>query len=94
MANTKSAKKALRQNKKRQLRNKQVKDNIKKLIKDSRKAIGVKSDKAKELVARTVKTVDKAVQKGILKKNTGNRKKSRLMKKFNTQFGIGTKNKE
>lgn len=82
---TKSAKKALRQNKKRQLANRAVKLGVKKIIKDSKKAIEAKSlDKANELVQKSIKAIDKAVQKGVLKKNTGNRKKSRLMKKYNS----------
>jgi len=83
MPNKKSAIKALRQSKKKQLRNKAIKDNVKKLVKDSRKSIDAKSGEAKDLVQQTIKAVDKAIQKGILKKNTGNRKKSRLMKKLN-----------
>jgi len=89
MPNLKNAKKALRQSKKRQLRNKAVEDKLKKLVKDSRKSIEAKSDKAKDLVQQTIKAVDKAVQKGILKKNAGNRKKSRLMKSYNKKFEIG-----
>ena len=88
MPNLKNAKKALRQSKKRQLKNKAVNDNIKKLIKDSRKSIDAKADKAKDLVHQTIKVVDKAVQKGILKQNNGNRKKSRLMKLYNVKFGV------
>ncbi|MBU4454999.1 30S ribosomal protein S20, partial [Patescibacteria group bacterium] len=38
---------------------------------------------AKELVMKTMKALDKAAQKGIIKKNTRDRKKSRLQKKFN-----------
>jgi len=35
--------------------------------------------------------VDKAVQKGVLKKNTGRRRQSRIMKKFNAAFGVTKK---
>ena len=80
---TKSAKKELRKNVKRQIRNKKIKDNIKALIKKSRKVIDAKDAQAKELVAQTLKALDKAAQKGIIKKNTCNRKKSRLHQRLN-----------
>ena len=80
---TKSAKKELRKNVKRQIRNKKIKDNIKTLIKKSRKAIDAKDAQAKELVAQTLKALDNAAQKEIIKKNTCNRKKSRLHQKLN-----------
>ena len=87
MPNIKAAMKSLRRSKKLQLKNAVVKSNIERLIKKSRKAIDAKADTAKDLVQQTVKAVDKAVQKKILKLNTGNRKKSRLMKKFNSIVG-------
>jgi len=75
----KSAMKALRQSKKRALANKTVKTDIKTLLKKSRKAIDAKAEKAEDLVKTTIKKFDKATQKGIIKKNTAARKKSRLM---------------
>lgn len=94
MPNTKSAKKELRKSKKRQAINRVVSIGVKKLVKDSKKAIDAKLvDKAGELVKKSVKAIDKAVKKGVLKKNTGNRRKSRLMKKYNIVAGIGKKNK-
>jgi small subunit ribosomal protein S20 len=86
MANKKAALKAVRKGKKLQARNAAVKNNVKSLGKKAEKAILAKAETAKELVQQLVKAVDKAVQKGILKENTGRRKKSRLMKKFNTAF--------
>ena len=83
MPNTKSAKKELRKSAKIHIRNKEVKNNLKGLIKRSRKAIEAKDSQAKDLVAQTIKALDKATQKGIIKKNTSDRKKSRLRLKFN-----------
>ena len=83
MPNTQSAKKELRKSDKKRIYNKKIKDNIKTLIKKSRKAITANDSKAKELVCTTLKTIDKACQKGIFKKNTCNRKKSRLHQKLN-----------
>jgi small subunit ribosomal protein S20 len=83
MPNLQSAKKELRKSKKRQIRNNQIQENLKKLIKNSRKAIEAKDGKAKDLVAQTMKALDKAAQKGIIKKNSRDRKKSRLHQKLN-----------
>ena len=84
MPNVKSAKKELRKSQKRQVYNKKIKDNVKSLIKKSRKAIDTKSKDATELVGKTLKALDKAAQKGVLKKNTSNRRKSRLHLKLNS----------
>ncbi|MBU4257431.1 30S ribosomal protein S20 [Patescibacteria group bacterium] len=83
MPNTKSAKKELRKSFIKQAANKKIKDGLKSAIKKSRKAIEAKEIQAKELVMKTMKALDKAAQKGIIKKNTRDRKKSRLQKKFN-----------
>lgn len=83
MPNKKSAKKELRKNIKRKAYNKKVKDNIKTLVKKSRKAIELKDATAKELVAKALKALDKAAAKGIIKKNVRDRNKSRLHKKLN-----------
>lgn len=79
----KSAIKALRQNKTRALRNLKVKRNIKDLVKQSTKLIEAKESSAIVKVKAAIKSIDKAIQHKVLKKNTGARKKSRLMKKFN-----------
>jgi len=86
MPNIKAAAKALRKSKKLQISNSRVKSDIKGLVKKSRKAIETKSDDVQTLIKNTAKAIDKAVQKGILKENTGRRKKSRIMKKFNAAF--------
>jgi len=83
MPNIKSAKKELRKNVKRRIHNKKIKENLKGLIKKSQKAIIAKDKQAKDLVTQTLKSLDKAAQKGIIKKNTRDRKKSRLHKKLN-----------
>lgn len=86
MPNAASAKKELRKAKKRQARNQKAENNLKDLIKTCRRAIEAKDAGAKELVAKTLRALDKAAGKGIIKKNTGNRKKSRLHKKLNQAF--------
>ena len=86
MPNAASAKKELRKSKKRQARNAKTENNLKDLIKKSRRAIEAKDAGAKELVLKTIRALDKAAGKGIIKKNAGNRKKSRLHKKLNQAF--------
>lgn len=83
MPNLKSAKKELRKSKKRNAFNTAIEDNLKKLLKNSRKAIETKDAKTKDLVKQTLKALDKAAQKGIIKKNNRDRKKSRLTLKLN-----------
>lgn len=86
MPNKASAKKELRKAKKRQTRNKKIEHNLKDLLKNSRRAIETKSADAKELILKTLKALDKAAKQGIIKKNTRDRKKSKLHKKFNQTF--------
>ncbi|MCK5416291.1 30S ribosomal protein S20 [Candidatus Parcubacteria bacterium] len=86
MANLKAAIKDLRQTKKRTLYNKAIKDDVKTLIKKTRKAIEAKTDDSKELLIKTCKKLDKASQKKVINKQTVNRKKSRLHLKYNASL--------
>jgi small subunit ribosomal protein S20 len=86
MPNAASAKKELRKSIKRRQRNNKIENNLKNLIKTSRRAIENKEASAKELIAKTLKALDKAAKQGVIKKNTRDRKKSRLHKKFNQAF--------
>lgn len=84
MPNKKSAKKELRKNIKRNAENKVVAKVMKKAVKTSLKVIATGEKLTKEAIAQTVKAIDKAAKKGVIKKNTAARKKSRLQKKINT----------
>ena len=82
MPTTKSSKKSLKQSKTKALRNIKRKSLIKDLMKKTQKALDKgEMDKVKELLPKVQKAVDKAVKTGVLKPNTGNRKKSRLAKR-------------
>ncbi len=83
MPNKDSAKKELRKGKKLAFANNKVKDTVKSLTKKTRKAIEGKDKGAGELLAKTMKAIDKAAKKGVIKKNTRDRKKSRLHLAFN-----------
>ena len=86
MPNTKSAKKELRKNAKNKELNLKFKKEFKELVKKSRKAIEAGDEQAKELVDKALKAIDKAAEKGIIKKNTRDRKKSRLHQALNKKF--------
>lgn len=79
MPNTKSAKKRMRQNLKRYLRNKMHKSRMKTFIKKTRKAIEAGDlELARELFRQTMSVIDKTAQKGVIHKNKAARLKSRL----------------
>lgn len=83
MPNKKSAKKELRKNIKRKAANKQVVNRLKSAVKANIKQINAGDKSVKENLSATFKAIDKAAKKGVIKKNTASRKKSRLMKKVN-----------
>lgn len=75
-----SAFKALRKSNKRAAFNQKVKSDIEALVRKVRKATGGDQAKVTDWLKQAIKKIDKAAQKGILKKNTAARKKSRLVK--------------
>jgi len=84
MPNSKQAAKRLRQDKKRTEKNKLEKLNIAFIIRKFKKAIAAKDKtKAQELALKYQKLIDKATKHGLYHKNTGARKKSRLMAHVN-----------
>ncbi len=80
----KSAKKALRQSKKRKALNIKKKDRMKKIIKELRVFVDEKKiEEAKNFLPKVYKAIDKAAKSGVIKKNTAARKKSRLTRIVN-----------
>ena len=81
MPNIKSAKKRMRQSVKRTARNRVRKEKLKKAVKSFKAVLG-KGDQAAigEELKKASGAVDKAGVKGILHKNTVNRRKSRMAK--------------
>lgn len=78
---TKSAKKALRQSKKRRERNLRRLNVMREIVKQIRKLISEnKKEEALKLLPKAYKAVDKAAKTNVIKKNTAARKKSRLAK--------------
>ncbi|MEJ7624198.1 MAG: 30S ribosomal protein S20 [Pyrinomonadaceae bacterium] len=84
MANHKSAEKRIRQNAKRKEINRSNRSKLRTSIKKLRAAV-TDTDKSTstELLMPTVSLIDKAVNKGIIHKNTAARYKSRLTKHVN-----------
>lgn len=94
MPNIKSAKKSLRQDVKKHKSNLRTKNKMKRVIKEMNEFSGkleksaekvTESDikKIQEYLTSAYKVIDKAVKKGVIKKNTASRKKSKLAKKIN-----------
>ncbi|MEZ5243974.1 MAG: 30S ribosomal protein S20 [Acidimicrobiales bacterium] len=82
VANIKSQIKRNRQTEKRNLRNRKVRSELHTRTKTALTAID-EGENAEEAVKAAIKRIDKAAQKGLLKKNTAARRKSRLMRRLN-----------
>lgn len=79
MPNIKSAKKRVRQAKKRYERNRKIKTEIKTLVKKIKKLINEgKMEDAQKFFPRVQSAIEKAGRKGVLHRNTARRKISRL----------------
>ncbi|MDY3948770.1 MAG: 30S ribosomal protein S20 [Bacilli bacterium] len=82
MANIKSSKKAIKQIAKTTQNNHELKARVKNSIRNAEKAIAAKNkEEAVTLVKEVQVNIDKAQAKGLVKKNTAAREKSRLNKK-------------
>ncbi len=84
MAHSKSSKKRVFIGERNAARNKSIKSRVKTFVKKVLSAVEAKNvDEAKAALQVAYKELDKAVTKGVLKKNTVSRKKSRLTLKVN-----------
>lgn len=81
MAITKAAQKALRQSTRRRKINLTYRKKIKEITKKIRSLVlENRNQEAKTLLPQLYKVLDKAAKKGVIKKNTVSRKKSRVTK--------------
>jgi small subunit ribosomal protein S20 len=80
---TQSAIKAHRQSLKKNAENTIVKKRLKASVKEFIGYLSTDIEKAKEFIPNVYKAIDKTAKRGILKKNSASRKKSRLMTKLN-----------
>ena len=84
MANHQSAVKRYRQSQKRRLINQMNRHRLKTQLKKLRTAMeSGKAADAKAVLPETFGVIDRSVQKGVIKKNTAKRYKSRLAKRIN-----------
>lgn len=84
MANIKSAIKRIRINEDHRAQNASVKSEMRTKIKRVEQLVSESNtEEAKAALKDAIKKIDKAVQKGIIHQNSGDRQKSRLTKKVN-----------
>ena len=85
MAHSKSSKKRIYIGERNRIRNQAVKSRVKTFVKKVLVAVDANNvDEATTALNTVYKELDKAVSKGILKKNTVSRRKSRLAAKVNS----------
>lgn len=83
MPNIRSSIKRVKVNKKKNLRNRMVKTGVKTAVKKYTLALGSDLAAAPEKLSAAASALDRAVAKGIVHKNTANRKKARMAKALN-----------
>lgn len=81
MPNIKSQKDRVVQAAKEQLHNKEIKTNLKTVVKKANAAIDAKAEDQAVVVKAAMSAIDKARAKGVIKKNTASRKISRMAKR-------------
>ncbi len=79
MANTRSAKKRIRQNERRRIRNRGVRSQVRSAVKTARSTDGAEM---RTSIAEAIRILDKAVSKGVLHRNTAARKKAALARRL------------
>jgi small subunit ribosomal protein S20 len=83
MANKPAAKKSMRQDKKRRIRNVSIKSELKTLIKKLNDLIvSQKPEDASKMLSDVMSKLDKAAKKGVIKKHNADRKKSYFSSKL------------
>jgi small subunit ribosomal protein S20 len=84
LANSESAKKRIRVNERRRLRNRAVRTKFRRAFRGARDAIAAGNPESTQEALRVASSeIDKAVSKGVVHGRTAARKKSRLMRRAN-----------
>lgn len=83
MPNIKSAKKRVKVNNSKAMRNKAVKSDLRTALKKAAAAVETNAADKEAVVRTAIKKVDMACTKGIIHKNNASRKKSALAKSLN-----------
>ena len=84
MANTRSAIKRMKQSEQRRQRNRAARSTIRSSVKAARTALAGKPSDSRAAVQEAIRTLDRAVTRGVMHRNTAARKKSALARKLNT----------
>ena len=80
---TKTTKRRPKQNERKRAINKKRTLAMRRLIKEANVLIAAKdTEEVEKMMPQIYKAIDKAAKKGVIKKNTAARKKSRIMKKI------------
>jgi small subunit ribosomal protein S20 len=79
VANTKSAMKRIRQNERRRLRNRAVRSQVRTAVKVART---IEGPEQRATIEEAIRSLDKAVSKGVIHRNTAARKKSALARRL------------
>lgn len=85
MANIKSAIKRMKQSEQRRLRNRAVRSRVRAAVKGARQALETKTPESRAAVLAAMRTLDRAVTKGVIHRNTAARRKSALARRLNAQ---------
>jgi len=89
LPNIKSAEKRVRQNVKRELRNRRTKSMLKSSIRRFEESLqSGDMEEAKVKLNAAVRQIDRAATRGVVHKNTAARKKSRLSRIFNQSLAV------
>jgi small subunit ribosomal protein S20 len=79
VANTKSAMKRIRQNERRRLSNRTVRSKVRSSLKIART---IEGPEQRATIQEAIRSLDKAVSKGVIHRNTAARKKSALARRL------------
>jgi len=83
LANTKSAKKRIRQNSRRRVRNARIRTRARSSVRSARQAVeGSDRNAGEGAVKSAIQELDRAASKGVLHRNNAARRKSRLQKQL------------
>ena len=81
LANTKSAKKRIRQNSRRQARNARIRTRARSSVRSARQTVDGSDRNAGEAAVKSaIQELDRAASKGVIHRNNAARRKSRLQK--------------
>ncbi len=84
MANTKQAIKRIGTAEKRRQRNQAVRSETRTFLKKARTAIVQNPEESQEDLRAAISALDRAARKGVIHRNNAARRKSRLMKRYNS----------